>query len=189
MPVVLGETTILRKPAPSRPPQLLSMEEHFEIEQFLFHEVRLLEAESYEEWLGLMTEDIHYWMPGIQTRYRQDKAPRISPHRMAFFDDDMLNLRRRVTRSLHETAWAEDPPTRSCYMVSNVQAWPVPGLDEYDVASVILNVRGRNETEEDWLMARRKDRLRRVEGALRLARREIYITQSVLLAKNLNIFL
>jgi hypothetical protein len=51
-------------------------------------------------------------------------------------------------------------------------------------------VRGRNETEEDWLLARRKDRLRRIgEGHFRLSKREIYITQAVMLAKNLNIFL
>jgi ethylbenzene dioxygenase beta subunit len=133
-------------------------------------------------------------MPGVQTRYRADKAPRISPTRMAFFDDDMLNLRRRVTRSLNETAWAEDPPTRTCYMVSNVQARrasdAASGREEFDVASGVLTCRGRNETEENWLSARRQDRLRRGEdGALYLARREIYITESVLLAKNLNIFL
>jgi ethylbenzene dioxygenase beta subunit len=109
---------------------------------------------------------------------------------MALFDDDLFNLRRRVTRALHETAWAEDPPTRTCYMISNVEVEPVEHTDEMMAHSVILCVRGRNETEEDWLIARRKDRLRRIgEGLLRLSRREIYITQSVVLSKNLNIFL
>jgi ethylbenzene dioxygenase beta subunit len=109
---------------------------------------------------------------------------------MAHFDDDLLNLRRRVTRSLHETAWAEDPPTRTCYMASNIEVEPVERTDENVVHSVVMAVRGRNETEEDWLIARRKDRIRRLpDTSFRLSRREIYITQSVMLAKNLNIFL
>jgi ethylbenzene dioxygenase beta subunit len=190
MAVILGDNPILRNPKVQGAMQLAPREIVFEIEQFLYREVRLLEEERYEEWLGTMTEDIHYWMPGIQARYRKDKAPRYSHTRMAHFDDDLLNLRRRVTRSLHETAWAEDPPTRSCYMVSNIEVEPIERTDEYTVHSVILNVRGRNETEEDWLLARRKDRLRRIgEGHFRLSKREIYITQAVMLAKNLNIFL
>ncbi|RYZ10939.1 MAG: 3-phenylpropionate dioxygenase, partial [Comamonadaceae bacterium] len=87
----------------------------FEVQQFLYREARLLDEERYEEWLGLMTEDIHYWMPGIQARHRRDKTPRLDPQRMAFFDDDLLNMRRRVTRFLDPTAWAEDPPTRSVH--------------------------------------------------------------------------
>jgi ethylbenzene dioxygenase beta subunit len=189
MAVNLGETPAHVKPKLSGPVTLPPRELVYEVEQFLYHEVRLLEDERYEEWLGTMTEDIQYWMPGVQTRFRKDKAPRYSHTRMALFDDDLFNLRRRVTRALHETAWAEDPPTRTCYMVSNVQVDPIERTDEYTVHSVVMVVRGRNEDEEDWFIARRKDRLRRIgEGHLRLSRREIYVTQSVILSKNFNIF-
>jgi ethylbenzene dioxygenase beta subunit len=95
-----------------------------------------------------------------------------------------------VTRSLHETAWAEDPPTRTCYAVSNIEVEETASAGEYTVHSVILSCRGRNEDEEDWLMARRKDLIRQMDdGSFRLARREIFLTQAVLLAKNFNIFL
>jgi ethylbenzene dioxygenase beta subunit len=163
-------------------PQLL-----LEVQQFLFREVRLFEEERYVEWLGALTEDIHYWMPGVQARYRKDKAPRYSATRMAHFDDDLLSLRRRVTRALHPTAWAEDPPTRACYAVSNIEVEPAETAGEYRVQSVMLNCRGRGEADEDWIMVRRKDVLRRVAGELKLARREIYATQSVILSKNINI--
>ncbi|MCK9917349.1 3-phenylpropionate/cinnamic acid dioxygenase subunit beta [Microbacteriaceae bacterium K1510] len=190
MAVNLGETSATTKPRIPAPVTLPPRELVYEIEQFLFREARLLEEERYDEWLGTMTEDVLYWMPGVQARYRKDKAPRFSHTRMALFDDDLFNLRRRVTRAVQETAWAEDPPTRTCYMVSNIEVEPIERTDEFKVNSVILNVRGRNETEEDWLLARRKDLLRRIgDGSFRLAKREIYITQSVLLAKNLNVFL
>jgi hypothetical protein len=45
------------------------------------------------------------------------------------------------------------------------------------------------ETETDILVGRREDKLRRVGGGLRIASRKILIEQSVLLAKNLTVFL
>ena len=34
-----------------------------EIEEFLFQEAELLDERNIEEWLGLLTDDIRYWMP------------------------------------------------------------------------------------------------------------------------------
>ncbi|MBL0421863.1 3-phenylpropionate/cinnamic acid dioxygenase subunit beta [Ramlibacter sp. AW1] len=185
-----AEPAALARPKPPVASPGASMELVFEVQQFLYREARLLDEERYEEWLGLMTEDIHYWMPGIQARHRRDPAPRLDPRRMAFFDDDLLNMRRRVTRFLTPTAWAEDPPTRACHAISNVEVEPAGAPNEFIVHSTFINTRGRGEAEEYMLSGRRKDRLRRVEdGTLRLAAREIVITQTVLLAKNLNVFL
>ena len=36
---------------------------HHEVEQFLFHEARLLDERKFDDWLDLLTDDIHYWMP------------------------------------------------------------------------------------------------------------------------------
>lgn len=188
--IVLGETPALAKPKPPAAGRPAPAEIVFAVQQFLYRESRLLAEERYEEWLGLMTPDIRYWMPGVQARYRKDRRPRYAEDRMAHFDDDLLNLRRRVTRFKQETAWGEDPPTRVCHVISNVEAELTDKPDEYDAYSNFINVRGRNEDEENWLAGRRKDRLRRdADGTLRLAAREVYITQTVLLAKNLNVFL
>lgn len=180
----------IRSPKPPQFPSLPDRELVFEVEQFLYREARLLDEERYEEWLGLMTEDIHYWMPGIQARYRKDASAGPLSEYMAFYDDDLLNLRRRVTRFLHDTAWAEDPPTRSCHVISNVEVELTSAAHEYRAYSTFVNCRGRNDADEYWLAGRRSDLLRRDEaGALRLARRDIRITQAVLMAKNLNVFL
>lgn len=190
MAVILGETPALRKPVAPQPVVLPPQQLVFEVEQFLYREARLLDEERYEEWLGLMTADIHYWMPGIQARHRKDKTPRLDPRRMALFDDDMLNMRRRVTRFLDPTAWTEDPPTRACHIISNIEVEMTGSDNEYKAYSTFVNVRGRAEAEENWLAGRRTDVLRRAEdGTLRLASRQIVMTQAVLLAKNLNVFL
>lgn len=162
----------------------------FEIERFLYREARLLDEEQYEEWLGLLAEDIHYWMPGIQARYRADKADRIRPTRMAYFDDDLDYLQKRVARARQTTAWAEDPPTRHFHMVSNIEVEATEAANEWIVHSLIFNVRHRNEAEELQLTARRRDLIRReADGALKLARRFIRLQQTVLQAKNINTFL
>jgi ethylbenzene dioxygenase beta subunit len=180
----------MRSPVPPRFPPLPDRDLVFEVEQFLYREARLLDEERLEEWLGLMAEDVQYWMPGIQARYRKDTSGGPLSERMAFYDDDLLNLRRRVTRFMHDTAWAEDPPTRACHLINNVEVELTSAVGEYRVYSTFVNCRGRNDVDESWLAGRRTDLLRRVaDGGLRLARREIFVTQAVLLAKNLNVFL
>ncbi len=162
----------------------------FEIEQFLYREARLLDAERYDEWLVMMAPDIHYWMPGIQARYRADRADALSRTRMAFFDDDLDYLTKRVDRAKQTTAWAEDPPTRHFHMVGNVEVEATALPNEWVVHSLVHNLRHRNETEEQTLTARRQDLVRRDgTGALKLARRLIRLQQTVLQAKNINTFL
>lgn len=175
-----------------RPPTRTTVDRElaFEIEQFLYREARLLDEERYEEWLALMAEDVHYWMPGVQARYRADKAPKISLTRMAYFDDDLDYLAKRVARARQDTAWGEDPPTRHFHMVSNIEVEPTDETNEWVVHSLIFNVRHRNEVEQLELTARRRDLIRRsADGNLRIVRRLIQLQQTVLQAKNINTFL
>ena len=47
--------------------QDLSLQERmllkFEAEEFLYHEADLLDSRRFDEWLNLLADDIHYWMP------------------------------------------------------------------------------------------------------------------------------
>ena len=159
-----------------------------DIEQFLFEEARLLDAEAWEPWLALMTADIHYWMPTMENRRRADKLKAYEPGRGAYFDDDHADLSRRVARFMQPSAWAEDPPTRHVHAIGNVEAFDTPVPGEVEVHSVFVNYRSRGERDNDMLMGRRVDLLRRVDGQWRIARRKVLITQSLLMAKNLNTF-
>lgn len=159
-----------------------------DIELFLIEEARLLDAEAWESWLALLTDDIHYWMPTIENRRRADKLGAWEPGRGAYFDDNHFDLSRRVARFKQPSAWAEDPPTRHVHVISNVEVFETPKADEYEVHSVFVNYRSRGESDNDMLMGRRVDVVRRVEGQWRLARRKVIITQSLLMAKNINTF-
>lgn len=189
MPVFLGDTDVIAKPKVLPEPAVASMELTHRVAQFYFREARMLDEERYEKWLGMMTDDIHYFMPGIVATYRRNSKRESQIPHAAHFDDDMFGLRRRVTRFLHETAWAEDPPTRCVRVISGVEVEATDNVHEYVAHSTFTNCRGRNDTDEDILYGRRVDLLRVVDGSLRIARRRIVITQAVLLSKNLNIFL
>jgi ethylbenzene dioxygenase beta subunit len=160
-----------------------------EAQQFLFHEARLLDAEDYAGWLELLTEDVHYWVPGIESRNRNDTDGTYGAERMAYFDDTKHDLQRRVNRFTSDTAWAENPPTRQFHLVSNVEVAPAERPDELVVHSVVVVHRGRYEGDGDVLYGRRTDRLRRDSDGLRLARRLVVLGHSTLPSKNLNTFL
>jgi ethylbenzene dioxygenase beta subunit len=159
------------------------------VEQFLYREARLLDNERWDDWLALMAEDIHYWMPTMENRRRADKNGAYAVDRGALYNDNLLDLTRRITRFKQPTAWAEDPATRHAHVVSGVEVYQGEKADEFIVHSSFVNYRSRVEKDNDLLVGRREDVLRADGDSFRLARRKIIITQSVLMAKNLNTFL
>ena len=160
-----------------------------EVEEFLYQEAELLDERRYEEWLDLFTEDTHYWMP-MRRNVPADELEREFTREGAdvnWFDEGKDTLTRRVKQILTGVHWAEQPPSRICHIVSNVQILEA-GPDEIRVKSRFLLYRNRVETETDFLVGKREDLLRRVDGGLRIARRKIVLDQNVLLAKNLTVF-
>lgn len=157
-------------------------------EKVLYREARLLDEESWDEWLALMTDDIHYWMPAVENRRRSDRLGAWEPGRGAYFDDNHRDLSIRVSRFKQPSAWAEDPPTRHVHVVTNIEVFVGDLADETIVLSNFVNYRSRGEADNDLLLGRREDVWRMVNGSPRLARRKVLITQSLLMSKNLNTF-
>jgi 3-phenylpropionate/cinnamic acid dioxygenase small subunit len=85
-------------------------------------------------------------------------------------------------------AWAEDPPSRTRHLIANIELEPGAAASELRVYSNFIVYRSRAETEQDFYVGARQDVLRRVDGALKIARRKITLDQNVLLAKNVSIF-
>src|SRR5271166_6837955 len=104
-----------------------------DVEQFLYHEARLLDERRFHDWLRLFTEDVHYWMAARTNRYpRSSKAiaaldaDRVAEEDMAgeeelgLFDEDIRTLTARVARLDTGMAWAEDPPSRTRHLITNI---------------------------------------------------------------------
>ena len=165
-----------------------------QVEQFLYQEAELLDERRYEDWLDLLTEDIRYWMPMRRnvkfgelerefTREGQD---------INWFDEGKDTLTRRVNQILTGVHWAEEPLSRICHTVSNVQILKTtPSASEPAEVSVkcrFMIYRNRVETETDLLIGKREEVLRRVNGEWKIAQRKIVLDQSVLMVKNLTFF-
>jgi 3-phenylpropionate/cinnamic acid dioxygenase small subunit len=172
-----------------------------EIEQFLYREARLLDDRHFHEWLTLFTEDISYRMIGRGNRYpRSSKAIAIlDPKRyveddaaqedeLALLDENKESLSGRVARLDTGMAWAEDPPSRTRHFVANIEIEAGGNDGEITVHSNFLVYRSRGETEQDFYVGSRRDVLRRVEGAWKIAQRRLVLDQNVLTAKNISTF-
>ena len=165
-----------------------------DVADFLYREAELLDERRFEEWLDLFTDDVHYWMP-LRRNVPHDEPEREFSRAGAdvnWFDEGKDTLTRRVRQILTGVHWAEEPPSRTCHVVANVQvlhAAPAgPAPTEVGVKSRFIVYRNRVETETDFLVGKREDLLRRVNGGWKIARRKIVLDQNVLLAKNLTVF-
>ena len=158
------------------------------VDRFYKREARLLDEERFHEWYDLLADDLFYWMPLRQNRYRREKPPEADPADMALFDERKADIAVRIGRLDSNLVWTEDPPTRHTYMISNVEVFHTPVDGEYEVHSVFLQVRNRGEHDDVSLAGRRRDVLRSVGDHFQIAARLILVPQSVLLTKNLTAF-
>jgi 3-phenylpropionate/cinnamic acid dioxygenase small subunit len=162
-----------------------------QVEDFLYLEAELLDERRLREWLELFTDDARYWAP---IRYNPLERPDDSSEELSkpgesyYFNDTKHTLKIRVERVYSKQAWAEIPPSRTRRLVSNVRVKKDDG-SEIEVRSNFLVYRTRMEKDEDIFVGTRKDILRRVDGAIKIARRTIILDQAVLAAKNISIFL
>jgi len=92
-----------------------------QIEDFLYEEAALLDAWRLQEWLELLTEDATYEVPSTDT---PDGEARTTLFLIA---DNMERIRSRVKQLLGKSAWAENPPSRTRRLISNVRIREVAG--------------------------------------------------------------
>ncbi len=172
-----------------------------QVEQFLYREARLLDNRQLHQWLGLLTDDIKYWMPIRSNRYpvnskaisimdgsRYEEDDLSKEDELALMDENKDSLQRRVDRLDTGMAWAEDPPSRTRHFVSNVEVQPGDREGELKVYSNFIMYRTRAETEQDFYVGSREDVLRRVGDDFRIAYRKVTLDQNVLLSKNVSNF-
>jgi phthalate 3,4-dioxygenase subunit beta len=158
-----------------------------EVLDFVYREAELLDLRRHEDWLALLTQDVRYVIP-VRVTVAHTLEDSVLED-MAHLDEDRYSLTKRVERFATEHAWAEDPPSRTRRYVTNVRAWEGDTGDELVVRANVLLFRSRGDIQEpDLVSATRSDLLRRVDGALLLARREVLLDESVVRMQNFAVF-
>ena len=138
-------------------------------EQFLYHEARLLDAQRYEQWLELFTEDATYWVPLEQGQKDPYETSSI-------IHDDRTLLELRVKQIRHPRAHARQPIARTVHQVGNVvQLGEANG--ELDIGSTLTVVEFRNQKQRVY-GALVEHRLRPHGNTFRISRKRIDLVNS-----------
>lgn len=161
-----------------------------EITQFLYEEAQALDHRRFDTWAAMLAEDIRYTAPLRITRtgpLRNDDIVRNARH----FDDDYRSLMGRLGRLGTKSAWAEDPPSRTRRLITNILVRDTDRDDEFAVTSYFLLKRSRYDDDQyKEISGERRDLLRRLApGKWEIARREIILDQSVIGMSNLAVFI
>jgi 3-phenylpropionate/cinnamic acid dioxygenase small subunit len=161
----------------------------FELMQFYIREAWLLDERKLDEWLGLFTDDVLYFMPRRKNVLRRELHRETTPlGDLAILEEDRRYLEMRVARLASGMAWAEDPPSRTRHLIGNLEATSLDN-GEVEARTAFLVYRSHLETDQQLLSGCRQDVLRRLDGGWKVARRTIVLDANVLLDKNLSVFL
>ncbi|MBM3487454.1 MAG: aromatic-ring-hydroxylating dioxygenase subunit beta [Alphaproteobacteria bacterium] len=135
-----------------------------EVEDFLFHEAALLDGWDLDGWLGLLTEDAHYFVPSNDA---PDGDPRATLYTIA---DDIYRIRGRVKRLGSREAHAEFPRSRTRRLISNVRI-VARGTDHIDVRANFAVYRNRRNERIGLYVGEYRYRLAVTADGLRIAER------------------
>lgn len=159
--------------APAPAPAPASLELQREVEQFLFHEARLLDLHRFTQWLDLYTEDATYWIP-----LEANQADPFETTSIAYDDRTLLAL--RVRQYAQPRAHSRLPLARTTHQVGNVmllQAEGEPPHTELLVGSTLVLVEYRQQRQRVW-GANVEHRLRRGPGGLGIVAKRVDIVNS-----------
>src|ERR1700689_5506564 len=92
-----------------------------EAEDLLYHEAALLDEWRLEEWLELLTADAIYQVPST------DMPEGDARNTLFIIADDAPRIRSRVKQLLGKSAWAENPPSRTRRLITNVRVLGTDG--------------------------------------------------------------
>jgi 3-phenylpropionate/trans-cinnamate dioxygenase beta subunit len=162
---------------------------HHELAQFVYREAELLDDWQFRDWLALMSDDIHYTMRTTVNAQTRDRRRGKQPPTTWIFNDTHCQLERRIARLETGMAWAEEPPSRTRHLVTNLRVQPTDTPDEYDVRVNYLLYRAQKERDETFYVGRRLDRVRRTATphGWQVCRREITLDQATLSSHNLSV--
>ena len=139
------------------------------VEQFLYHEARLLDTGQLEAWLELFTEDATYWVPLEQNQKEPLETSSI-------IHDDRTLLELRVKQARHPRAHARQPLARTVHQVGNVMV-EEEKKSEIKVNSTLQLIEFRNEGQRVW-GALVEHRLRRAGDSFRIAHKRVDLVNS-----------
>jgi 3-phenylpropionate/cinnamic acid dioxygenase small subunit len=156
-----------------------AVDEHLyvEIQRFLFREALLLDRRDYAAWFAMISDDIRYTVTAAVSRDAGASAVDYS-----IVDENLVGLKSRIDQvSNPRLTRAENPPSMTRRVVSNVEAYHAAAPGEFATTSYLLAYRSRPSAPEGgFYVAERQDLLRKVDSGWHLARRSVRLDHVML---------
>ena len=152
------------------------------LEQFLYHEARLLDEQRWEEWNALYLEDAEYWVPAAPDQ--EDPHNHVS----LIYETGLLRSV-RVKRYRHPNAFSLQPGPRSVHLLTNVM------LDGFDESAAECSVNSRfvmlqyRREKQDVFAGAYHHRLRIEENGFRIAAKRVDLLNCDAPLENILIYL
>ena len=154
---------------------------------FLFDEAEALDRWELRRWLDLLSADIDYRVPVRSNRLGASNAG--FSNSAYLLREDLGSLQLRIRRLETDTAWSENPRTRTRRMVANVRVHDSAG-DAVTVSSNLMVLCYRGESPQPVILScERRDVLVREGSVLKLKSRLALLDATVLGMDALSIFL
>ena len=153
------------------------------------YEAELLDARRFLDWLDLLADDIRYFMPLASNKQfgSWDEEYSRAGEDLSWFDEGKFELRQRVEQILTGLHWCEEPISRTSHMITNLSVVKID--DETLLTNCrFLVYRNRNETETNFFVGKRSDKLTLIRDSFNILERKLFLDQNVLQSKNLSLF-
>jgi benzoate/toluate 1,2-dioxygenase subunit beta len=139
---------------------------------FLYLEARLADESRYEEWLGLWTDELHYWVPSGTADYDRDR-------RISFVNDNRSRLTTRIRQLQTGVRYAQTPPSPMRRVVSNIELLDVGDGEVRTGSNFVLYELSAQATNDLRIWAGRATHvLHNGHGGLRMAAKTVELVNA-----------
>ena len=125
---------------------------YFRVQQFLYHEARLIDEHRYDDWLSLWEEDAHYWIP-----CNEDDVDRT--RHISLVNENLAGLQDRIFRLKGTANYAQQPASRTAHVLGNIELESGAGTDDIIVHST-LHVAASRKGRTDMVSGRIRHQLK-----------------------------
>jgi benzoate/toluate 1,2-dioxygenase beta subunit len=139
------------------------------VEQFLYHEARLMDEHRGDEWLALWTEDALYWVPTGHDSPNPDRE-------ISLIYDDRVRLQLRIDRLKSGFAHAQEPKSRMRRLISNIEIEEAENGEIVTSSNFMLAELRRGK--QDLFAGRSIHRLRPHNGSFKMVSKKVLLVNN-----------
>ncbi|MCV7177080.1 aromatic-ring-hydroxylating dioxygenase subunit beta [Mycolicibacterium sphagni] len=161
---------------------------HLQLVGFLDDESALLDRDDLTGWLAILAPEITYRAPVRTTRDHRSRDE-FEPA-MFHFNENLGSLTLKLMRfATSDSAWAENPRSRTHRIVHKVRVYETGAVDEYEVHSSVVLLRSRNDDPALEILPARRIDIVRIGDPFLLVSRTLHFDQTTLGVQNLTSYL